>query len=113
MNLATQVERWNKFWITAAHHSELERPLERLRWLEEFTFHCGPEITRQDFQALQEQLEKGNTRLAELQGDFESKLSVAKTPFPAGSQVTETKWRRKAVSGVAERSVFATPRENA
>jgi len=84
VNLATQVERWNRFWTKTTDPAEVARPLKRLLWLEEFTFHCGLEITPQDFQALHEQLENGNTRLAELQSHSEltiEAMSVAKTLF--------------------------------
>jgi hypothetical protein len=71
VNLATQVERWKRFWRTSTDPAEVERQLERLRWLEDFAFRCGPEITRQDFQALEGQIENGERRLSELNGIFQ------------------------------------------
>jgi hypothetical protein len=80
MNLATQVERWKGLWFKETNPSAITRHLERLHWLEEFTFHCGAEITPQYFQALQEQIENGNSRLAELQSEFECRVDLTSAP---------------------------------
>jgi hypothetical protein len=80
MNIATQVERWKRFWRTATDPAEVERTLERLRWLEEFAFHCGPEITPQHFLALEGQIERGERKLAELRGDLPQSAQRSKNP---------------------------------
>jgi hypothetical protein len=70
VNLATTVERWRRYWNTVTDPTEVEGQLRRLRWLEEFVFHCGPEIQTDDYRALRQQIEAGERKLAELQGDF-------------------------------------------
>ena len=68
MNLGTQIERWASYWKRVTDPVDVERALVRLRWLEEFAFHCGPEITVEYFQALQQQIGCAERKLAELGG---------------------------------------------
>ena len=70
MNLGTQIEKWRAYWRRATDPADVERQLSKLRWLEEFVFHCGTEITAEEFRALQQQLEAGEKKLAELRGEF-------------------------------------------
>jgi len=78
--LARQVETWKKYWETVTDSGDAERQLRRLRWLEEFAFHCGPEITPQHFLALEGQIERGERRLAELRGDWPQSAQRSKNP---------------------------------
>lgn len=73
MNLVTQVEKWRAYWQRATDVADVERQLRKLRWLEEFAFHCGQEITPDMFRALQQQIEAGERKLAELLGDVDAK----------------------------------------
>jgi hypothetical protein len=68
VNLGTQIEFWASYWKRVTDPIDVERALERLRWLEEFAFHCGPEISVDHFQALQQQIEFAEQKLAELGG---------------------------------------------
>jgi hypothetical protein len=68
VNLWTQIEGWASYRKSVTDLVEVERALERLRWLEEFVFHCGPEISIEYFQALQQQIEFAEKKLAELGG---------------------------------------------
>jgi hypothetical protein len=54
VNLWTQIEGWASYWKSVTDPVDVERSLERLRWLEEFAFHCGPEIPLEYFQVLQQ-----------------------------------------------------------
>jgi hypothetical protein len=68
VNLWTQIERWASYWKHVTDPVDVERALERLRWLEEFAFRCGPEIPLEYFQALQQQIEFAERKLADLGG---------------------------------------------
>ena len=70
MNLMTQVETWRAYWHHASDPGDVERQLGRLRWLEDFAFHCGGAIHADEFRALQQQIEAGEKKLAELRGDL-------------------------------------------
>jgi len=70
MNLTTQVETWRTYWQRVTDAGDVDRQLARLRWLEEFTFHCGNVVHIDEFRALQQQIEMGERKLAELRGDF-------------------------------------------
>jgi len=79
--LADQVERWEKFWRTVTDAAEVDRQLWKLRWLEEFAFHCGPgAVDREQFAALTLQIENGEKKLAELSGIDVPKTSVLRRP---------------------------------
>ena len=81
--LARQVETWKKYWANATDWRDVEGQLRKLRWLEEFVFHCGPEISRDQYRALELQIEAGEEKLSELRGD------VPKTPPPAHPQLPD------------------------
>jgi hypothetical protein len=106
VNLFTENERWRAYWRHVTDLADVRRQLVRLRWLEEFIFHCGPEITPQDFQAVQEQIARGERRLAELEGDFVAPSAACpETPSPARSEVVHSTPAPKRVSGLPESSV--------
>lgn len=85
--LARQVERWMLFWQNVAEVSDVERALARLRWLEDFAFHCGTAISIEQFRALEIQIAIGEKKLAELirvPGPKEcSEISVSRQRFLA------------------------------
>lgn len=66
MTLLTQIEKWTKYWRTATDLEDVERQLGGLRWLEELAFHCGSEITPECYEALKQQIDAGENKLAEL-----------------------------------------------
>ena len=70
MNLLTQIEKWHAYWQSATDPTDVERQLRKLRWLETFAFHSGNAIQTIEFSALQQQIESGEKKLAELYGDF-------------------------------------------
>ena len=70
MNVATQIARWHRYWRTATSAQDVERQLKRLYWLQEFTFVAGPSIRAEQVAALHQQIELGEKKLAELNGDF-------------------------------------------
>lgn len=70
MNVTTQVEAWRTYWQRVTDPSEVERQIQRLRWLEEFAFHCGNAVGVDEFRGLQQQIETGEKKLAELRGGF-------------------------------------------
>jgi hypothetical protein len=76
----TQVERWHKYWRTVTSPDDVERQLGRLHWLEDFAFSAGAAIRSEQFRALQQQIEMGEAKLAELHGDFAFPVAGAKTP---------------------------------
>jgi hypothetical protein len=79
--LARQVETWKKYWENVTCPDEAERRLQRLRWLEEFAFHCGPEISLDQYRALEHEIGVGESRLSELRGDVpEIPLLVSSQP---------------------------------
>ena len=69
MDLARQMEEWKIFWEKAYDAVEVERQLRKLRWLEDFAFHCGLAISVEQYRALQVQIEAGEKKLAELSSD--------------------------------------------
>lgn len=68
MDLARQMEQWKKFWDGVSDPGDVERQLQKLRWLEEFAFHCGTAISVEQYRALQRQIDVGEKKLAELTG---------------------------------------------
>jgi hypothetical protein len=76
MNLITQMERWHRDWRTLTDAADAERQLRRLRWLEDFAFRSGPEIRVEEFRALQQLIEMGEKKLAELSADGGAKPPV-------------------------------------
>ncbi len=84
--LARQVETWKKYWETVTDSGDVERQLQKLRWLEEFAFHCGPEISRQRYEALQRQIEAGEAKLLELRGDVLKILSPTRSINPSAEE---------------------------
>jgi hypothetical protein len=100
--LAGQVERWEKYWRAVIDPAEVERELRRLRWFEEFVFHCGAEISREHYEALQRQIEAGELKLTELGGD------VSKTLIPERSQLVDTTTAAEGDSDASKTCVFET-----
>jgi len=76
MDLARQMEQWKKFWDRVSDPADVEPQLRKLRWLEEFAFHCGTAISVERYRAVQIQIEAGEKQLAELRGDY-ADISVA------------------------------------
>ena len=105
--LARQVESWKKYWDTVTDSGDVDRQLHRLRWVEEFAFHCGTEISRDQYQALEQEIEAGEAKFSELRGD------VPKTPSPAHPQVPESSHSKFAENCVRETLVFGTPEVSA
>jgi hypothetical protein len=89
MNLMTEMERWRKYWRTVIDADDVERQLRRLRWLNDFAFHCGQAISPEYFQALQQQIETRERKLAELRGEQSVEVAVPKTRIDS-LQVFET-----------------------
>lgn len=98
--LSKQVETWKKYWETVTDAQDTERQLQRLRWLEEFAFHCGTEISREQYEGLRQQMESGEAKLAELGG------GVPKTPTPAPPQVFDSPRQELPKNGTPETHVF-------
>ena len=82
MDLASQMERWKKFWDHVSDPADVERQLRKLRWLEEFAFHCGTAISVDQYRAVQIQIEAGEKKLAELYGDSAVSLVSAQPEQP-------------------------------
>ena len=101
--LARQVEAWKKYWETVTSSDEAEHQLRRLRCLEEFAFHCGPEISRDQYRALQHEIGAGEAKLSELRGN------VPKTPSLANPQVPESPCSEMAKNGAQQKLVFGAP----
>jgi hypothetical protein len=80
MDLARQMEEWKKFWDRVSDPADIERQLRKLRWLEEFAFHCGTAISVDQYRALQCQIETGEKKLAELTGSFAGFRSQPEQP---------------------------------
>jgi hypothetical protein len=99
-SLARQVETWKKYWANATDPEDVKGQLRKLRWLEEFVFHCGPEISRHQYKALEMQIEAGEAKLAELSGD------VPKTRSPAPSQPSDYTSSEAVKNGGPETLVF-------
>jgi hypothetical protein len=99
-HLAGQVERWEKIWRMAVDSTDAERELQRLCWLEEFVFHCGQEISRVEYEALQRQIEAGEMKLSELRGD------VPKTLIPGCSQLVDSARAMEGDSDASKTHVF-------
>jgi hypothetical protein len=69
VNLFTENEKWRAYWQHVTDPADVERQLARLRWLDEYSFHCEGAIPADYFRALQQQIESGEKKLAELRGD--------------------------------------------
>lgn len=82
MDLARQMEEWKIFWEKVYDVAEVERQLRKLRWLEDFAFHCGSAISVEHYRALRIQIEAGEKKLAELSGD----------PALIGEQAQQPDW---------------------
>jgi len=82
MDLARQMEQWKKFWDSVFHPADVERQLQKLRWLEEFAFHCGTAISVEQYRAVEIQIEAGEKKFAELRGDFFVIPSAPQTEQP-------------------------------
>jgi hypothetical protein len=85
MDLARQMEQWKKFWDGVSDSADVERQLQKLRWLEEFAFHCGTAIRVEQYRALERQIEAGERKLAELTGCF----------LAAPSQTAQPDWMNR------------------
>jgi hypothetical protein len=94
MNLVTEIERWHKYWTTVKDADDAERQLCRLCWLDDFAFHCGGAITAEEFRTLQQQIEIGQRKLAELCGEqpVELESAVPKTTRNHTLRTFENAW---------------------
>lgn len=70
LNLASQLERWAKFWREVNTPEDVEWQLRNLLWLESFAFQSGNAISIEQYCALQQQIEIGQKKLAELRGEL-------------------------------------------
>lgn len=78
MDLARQMEEWKIFWEKVYDGAEIDRQLRKLRWLEEFAFHCtGQAVTPEMFRALSKQIETAEAKLRALRGEMETDLNQA------------------------------------
>lgn len=70
MDIARQMQEWKNFWDRTTDELAVEAQLRKLRWLEDFAFHCGSAIGVVQYRALQIQIGAGEKKLAELSGDL-------------------------------------------
>jgi hypothetical protein len=68
MNLTAQIDKWESYWARTNDPSQVERSLTRLRWLADFSFACGASIGLERYRAVQDQISRGERRLAEMDG---------------------------------------------
>lgn len=68
MNLTAQIDKWQSYWARTNDAAQVERSLTRLRWLADFVFACGASLGLERYRAVQDQISRGERRLAELDG---------------------------------------------
>ena len=89
MDLARQTEEWKIFWEKVYDAAEVERQLRKLRWLEEFAFHCKRDaVTPEMFRALSKQIERGEEKLRELRGEIHAADEALPTTPSDGEALT-------------------------